>query len=220
MRRTAILTIALLLLGVVTAHASTVYVSDSLEITMRSGPSNQHRILRMLTSDTKLEALKEDDGWLQVRAADGREGWVLKRYTTQNLPRSIQIQRLQQQNERLTALSGGAATQLTALEEENASLKAALEKTQGELSRLSTQHVALKKDAADVVTLKDEFTATRQQLDAATLSMGQLKAENMDLRSSTNLRWFLTGAGVVSTAWLFGFIMGRIQRRKRPGISF
>jgi SH3 domain protein len=220
MRKTAILTIFLLLLGAGLAQGAPVYVSDNLEITMRTGPTNEHRIIKMLTTETRLEVLDEADGWLQVRSSDGKEGWILKRYTSGELPKSIQIQRLKQQNEKLAALTGGAASQLNALEEENNGLKASLEKTQRELTSLKTQYATLKSASADVVRLNDEFTETKNRLDTVTLSVEQLNAENMELRSSTNLRWFLSGAGVVSVAWLFGFIMGRIQRRKRPGLSF
>jgi SH3 domain protein len=220
MRKTAILTIFLLLLGAGLAQGASVYVADTLEITLRSGPTNEHRIIKMLTSDTKLEVLDESEGWLQVRSPDGKEGWVLKRYTIRDLPKSMQIQRLKQQNEKLSALTGGAASQLNALEEENNSLKTSLEKAQGELDGLKAQYATLKSASADVVRLNDEFTETKNRLDTMTLSMERLNAENMELRSSTNLRWFLSGAGVVLVAWLFGFVIGRIQRKKRSGLSF
>jgi SH3 domain protein len=220
MNKVVILSLCMLLLGAASAYGNPVYVTDSFEITMRSGPTNEHRIIKMLASDARLDVLEEADGWLRVRSADGKEGWVLKRYTIRDLPKSTQIQRLKQQNERLSSLTGGAATQLTALEEENAQLKAALSSSQGELEALKARHEALRKDSADVVRVKEEFEATKTRLDALTGSMNQLSAENQELRSSANLKWFLSGAGVVSVAWLFGFILGRMQRRKRSGLSF
>ena len=64
-----------------TKNASrTKYVSDSLAITMRSGKSNQHRIIRSLESGTKLRVLETDKNYTRVKAENGDTGWVLTRY--------------------------------------------------------------------------------------------------------------------------------------------
>ena len=72
-----------LVLGLVsTAMAETRYVSDRLEIQMRTGKGTQFRILRMLPSGTALEILEVDqeNGYSRVRTPSGVEGWVLSRY--------------------------------------------------------------------------------------------------------------------------------------------
>ena len=64
-----------------TSVAETRYVSDRLEIQMRTGKGTQFRILRMLPSGTAVEVLETDteDGYTRVRAPGGVEGWVLSR---------------------------------------------------------------------------------------------------------------------------------------------
>ena len=44
-----------------TATAETRYVSDELQITLRSGQSTQHQILRMIPSGTPLEVLETNE---------------------------------------------------------------------------------------------------------------------------------------------------------------
>ena len=56
------------------------YVSDNLAITMRSGKSNEHRIIRSLDSGTKLRVLSKDKNYTKVRTEKGDVGWVLSRY--------------------------------------------------------------------------------------------------------------------------------------------
>ncbi len=213
-------TLLLTLVAAGPALAQTVYVTDSLEITMRTEPDARKRIIRMLSSDTPLEVLGEQDGWLRVKTRDGREGWVLKRYTSSDTPKSVQISRLTEKNEKLAALSGGAAAQLDTLEAENSALKAELDQTRTRLEQLTGEYQALRADAAEVIALKDSFAETSRRLEAATAEVEALRQENRELRSSANLHWFLSGAGVVFTAWLFGFIMGRIQRKRRPSLQF
>ena len=75
-----------LVLGLVsTAMAETRYVSDRLEIQMRTGKGTQFRILRMLPSGTALEILEVDqeNGYSRVRTPSGVEGWVLSRFLMQ-----------------------------------------------------------------------------------------------------------------------------------------
>ena len=63
------------------ALAETNYISDQLEVTLRSGKSTGHSIIRMLRSGTPVEVLEQDkdSGYSLVRAL-GKEGWVLTRY--------------------------------------------------------------------------------------------------------------------------------------------
>ncbi len=64
------------------ALAETRYVSDRLEITMRSGKSTSHGIIRMLRSGTQLNVLETDNdsGYSRVRTREGKTGWVLSRF--------------------------------------------------------------------------------------------------------------------------------------------
>ena len=64
------------------AVAETRYVSDTLEITMRSGKGTSFGITRMLRSGTPVEVLNVDkkSGYTQVRTNSGKEGWVLSRF--------------------------------------------------------------------------------------------------------------------------------------------
>src|SRR3569832_2533421 len=65
-----------------TATAETRYVSDELEVTLRTGQSTQHQIERMVKSGTAVEVLATaaNTGYTKVRTPSGAEGWVLSRY--------------------------------------------------------------------------------------------------------------------------------------------
>ena len=78
--RLAILFLLLLLTSAASAQPR--YVSDRLEVTLRTGTSTQHSIIRMVPSGARVEVLETDgaSGYSRVRAADGTEGWVLTRY--------------------------------------------------------------------------------------------------------------------------------------------
>lgn len=208
--------IALLLLpGMRQAQAVTSYVADTIEITLRTGPSNSHKVMRMLQTDEPLEILEEQENWLLVRTKNGDQGWVSKRYISQDLPKSVQIQKLTKRAEQLESLSGGAAGQIDALEKENSSSKEALANIQKEYQQLKEKYSELESDAANVLTLKEEYAEAQEKLKNANAELERFSIENNELRASSQMKWFLTGAGVVSIAWLVGYLMGRSRARQQ-----
>ena len=71
----------LLILCSATVAAETAYVTDELEITLRTGETTGHRIVRMLPTGEKLTVLgtNPDSGYSKVRTSNGTVGFVLTR---------------------------------------------------------------------------------------------------------------------------------------------
>ncbi|MBW2438733.1 MAG: TIGR04211 family SH3 domain-containing protein, partial [Deltaproteobacteria bacterium] len=76
-------------------HAETMYISDLLKITLRSGPSTENKILAVLESGQTVEVITPGDEWTKVRQANGNEGWVLSRYLTANPTHTLRFESLQ-----------------------------------------------------------------------------------------------------------------------------
>jgi SH3 domain protein len=71
----------------VTDAATMFYVSDTtLEANLRSGTSQENRIIGMLKPGTQVTLVLEEDGWAKVTLEDGRTGWILKRYLSERPP--------------------------------------------------------------------------------------------------------------------------------------
>ena len=75
-----IVTLCLMLLSAAVL-AQTAYVTDEFKITLRSGESATHRILRMLPTGEQVTVLSSnpDTGYSKVRTSGGAEGFVLTR---------------------------------------------------------------------------------------------------------------------------------------------
>ncbi len=67
-------------------YAEDRYVIDKLQITFRTGPGNDRKIISLLNSDQKVEVLEPSGDWVKVRLQNGKEGWVLQRYLTTETP--------------------------------------------------------------------------------------------------------------------------------------
>jgi SH3 domain protein len=84
--------------------AQDLYVSGITKITMRTGPGVEHKIVAMLTSGTKLETLEYQKGWSMVKTQEDRTGWVLTRFLTKDVPKTLLVKQLQKENERLVTV--------------------------------------------------------------------------------------------------------------------
>ena len=67
-----------------------IYITDKLQVPLRSGYTLKHRILKMLKVGKKVVLIeKNKNGWSKV-TIDNLEGWVLSRYLTkENPPRTL-----------------------------------------------------------------------------------------------------------------------------------
>ena len=218
--RLAALLFLSLLLNADDLFARSVYVAELQQITQRTGTSTDHRIVKMLPSGALLTVLEESDGWLRVRDADGSTGWVLQRFTTTELPARLQLEQLRQEHENLRETSGGALGRIAELEAAKNQLESALSETIRNYDGLEREHATLLSEAAHVVELRERHDSTMTQLEQAQDQVRRLSSDNEELRTSERLRWFLSGGGIVFTAWFFGFLSGRVQRKRRAGLQY
>ncbi|MEJ1411816.1 MAG: TIGR04211 family SH3 domain-containing protein, partial [Candidatus Sedimenticola sp. (ex Thyasira tokunagai)] len=200
------------------AYAETRYVTDVNKITLRSGESTTHKVIRMLTSGQAVEVIASSraSGYSNIRTKEGQTGYVLTR-----LLMSIPSAR-----ERLTA----AEARLEELEKAPGELSSQLAQLQGEHKVLTTQFgeletvkqsleqelQSIRRTAANAIRISSERNELRQQVADLTHQVEGLKQENRELTNNQAQHWFLIGAGVIVGGILIGLILPRlrVQRRK------
>ena len=195
----------------VSVQAETKYITDSMEITLRTGPGVDHKIIAMVKAGQTVEVVLPEDEWSMVSLPSGREGWVLTRFITATLPSRLKLENLEAKHKNLVS-------QVGSLVEENTTLKAANQAISGDLalktetlSTLQDSHEKLKADTGDFFTLKSKYEKTAAKLSEEIKRTGKLQDELTNLQFNQNIKWFLSGAGVL----LFGFIIGFSSKRQR-----
>jgi SH3 domain protein len=196
--------------------AARAYVTDSFEITLRTGPSNENKIIAMLFSGRPLDVLSTRGEWSQAKVIDSdKEGWVLSRYLVTRLPWETQARRLQEEAVSLNAKVNRVQKEFGDESQQRQGLAEELERKTKELEALSKEYLELKKGAEGYLRLKTIHEATEKDLKAAQSELSKVTAENETLRSSQQNRWFLSGALVLLCGLLIGGIAGRQQKKRR-----
>ncbi|MDD5577976.1 MAG: TIGR04211 family SH3 domain-containing protein [Methylobacter sp.] len=202
------------------AQAETVYVTDNVNLSLRSEPNNQSKVLKLLPTGTPLTVINENrkGGFTQVRLENGTVGYIQTRNTVKEPPGRFQLD--------------SANKNLALLQAENASLKADLAKLKSsfipgtsiekslaeERDQLSRELSELKKNSSNTLQLKNERDELQERVVNVERDLQQFKLENQALKDSSKQDWFLYG-GVLSLAGvLLGFILPKIGwRRKSSG---
>ena len=196
----------------VTATAQTAYVSDQLEITMRTGPAVKNKITKMLKSGDSVEVIQENsNGYTEVKTAEGRTGWVLKRYLMDAPSARTRLQEVEAREQALQAQqleidtlrakAGSSAEYAQSLELSNAGLKEELQK--------------VRQVAADTLAINEKNKALSVELKQAKSMQTSLQLENERLKGNTEQAWFLRGAGVILLGMFLGLLIPKLRFKKK-----
>jgi len=211
--------ISVLFMVAQSSWAATVYVSDSFEITLRTGPSTENKVIAMPSSGQPLEVLDAQGDWTQVRMhkpdGDTVEGWVLTRYLSARLPWEVQAETLNAENASLKEKLAYAEMQLKEATVREQDLARKLKENTEALEDVRAEYDSLRHRAADYLKLEAAYQANLSKLETAEADVHRLDEEVKQLRSSKRNRWFLTGALVLFSGLIIGLVLGR-QRRRRP----
>ena len=196
-----------------TPAAETMYVTDILRLTLRSGPGTGGEILGVVTSGQRLEVVSETDKWTQVKLPDGKEGWVPSRYLTVERTADRKLASLRQQFESQKQELDAIRSKAAELKKQNELLQTELARQKQQAEKATDAYNQLKEASADFLKLKTEHKST---LEKATEQSGKiigLENELTRLETQRLVRWFLAGAGVLLLGFIIGFSTKR-QRRK------
>ena len=188
------------------------YVSDQLEITLRSGPGTKFAIRRMLKSGAPLQLVEENEaGYSKVTTADGIDGWVLSRFL---LDEPVARDRLAE-NEAL----------LQNMQQENALMQeqfSAVQQLQTDLSQAMDEKRVFQAEleqvkgvAADTMVINAENDKLKRDLEESRAKAQALIEESGRLSKEADQTWFLTGAGVIIMGMLIGLAIPKIRWKQR-----
>lgn len=209
----AAIIMASLFLSVSISVAETKYVSEDFEITMRTGPGTDRKILALVPSGRAVEVMQSGEEWSRIRLGNGKEGWVLSRYLTGQLPTAIKLERLENSYAEVIEKSKALQEKLDSLSTDNRSVGNELDEAQKTLVKVQASYDALRKDSADFLKLKKTYEKNLKELNEARENAEKFESERNRLANSQLLEGVLYGGGLVIIGFIAGFIMKKPKRR-------
>jgi len=193
------------------------WVSDQIEVTLRTGPSTSNAITRMLRSGTEIEVVRRDEetGYSLVRTSVGTEGWVLTRYLMNEPPARQQLERLTSQLTTATTEGSSLTSQLAAIKSQYDEATATITSLERDTQALQTELSQIKETAANTIAIDRQNKDLREQLTDAEIKVSILEQENETLSGQTTRNWFLAGALVLFVGVIMGLWLPRIRWQKR-----
>jgi SH3 domain protein len=205
--------------SIAVAQTQSAWISDQFEVMLRTGPSTNNAIERILPSGTALEVLERDDetGYSRVRTTAGTEGWVLTRYLMGEPSAREQLAALTSRLTNARSEGSSLTSQLNAVQGEYDAARRQISALENENRRLQEELAEIKRTAANVLAINDQNKQLRDQLASAEIEVGTLEQQNRELTSQTTRYWFMTGALVLLVGMILGIWLPRIrwQRRSR-----
>ena len=201
--------------------AENAYVTDEFEVTMRSGPSTQNAILRMLPSGTTVEVVDADEetGYTTIKTASGIEGYVLSRFLM-NQPAARdqlagmrqQVSNLRQRNQELAAREKKATASRDELRQERDSLLKGNENKDAELTNI-------RRVSANAIDINSQNQELQTKLQTMNHRLQAQTSEIQELKDRRNRDWFMAGAAVLIGGILLGLILPKLRMRRRSSWS-
>ena len=215
--KNAYLLVALLFILAGNAAAETRYVSDMLEITMRSGKGTSYGITRMLRSGTAVEVLENDReaGYSKVRTSSGKEGWVLSRFLMNGQAARERLAAAEKSLAELELENRKLTTAMAALTDEKQALENSLGDLEGESRSVSQELAEIKRTASSALAIDSENKDLKSRLVSLERQLQTVQQENESLKDRTARDWFMVGAAVVLLGIIIGLIIPKIRFRKK-----
>jgi len=209
----------LLILTPAVLAAESRYITDEFEITLRTGKGNSHKIIKMLPSGAKLELIEEEEGddgqYALVKTSDGTEGWVLKRYLSNNPSSKDMLAASRVRTQKLKESIDQLKSELDVLKRTNSGLENTEQDLNKARGKLEKELEKLRKVAADPISVNEENEKLTKELLNIKREIQTIEQENVSLRDSSARDWFLIGAGVCLGGILLGLALPNLKFRRR-----
>jgi SH3 domain protein len=195
------------------APAATMYITDRVEASVRSGKglAAGSQYLGVVRTGDKVEVLNTEGEYARVLLANGIEGWLHTRYLTDVQPA---------EHDKQKEASKTVQNELARLKEEKAGLEALRDQQAAKINEAQAAYESLKAGCSEYTKSRAEIDKAQQALKASNEVVAQLKQENEELMQNTQLMWFIFGSAAVLCGFIIGMWLQSLRRRRKSKFSF
>jgi SH3 domain protein len=197
------------------AFAETAYITEKLEIPVRSGESRDYRIIRYLQAGAQVEILKTyESGYTKIKDERGREGFVLGRYLVDRAPSFVIAGRLEAEVAKQKETIKRLQRDIKALTSQNESSGESVKAIKEQLAKKEAELNEFLATAGDSITLRNRLVALETERQVLLADNETLRAEKLAAGDDSSKSWFALGALTLAAGWFVGLLMPRVRRSR------
>ena len=197
------------------AFAETAYITEKLEIPVRSGESRDYRIIRYLQAGAQVEILKTyESGYTKIKDERGREGFVLGRYLVDRAPSFVIAGRLEAEVAKQKETIKRLQQDIKALTSQNESSSESVKAIKDQLAKKEAELNEFLATAGDSITLRNRLVALETERQVLLADNETLRAEKLAAGDDSSKSWFALGALTLAAGWCVGLLMPRVRRSR------
>ena len=199
------------------------YVSDTQYVPLRSGASNEHRIIhRGIPSGTRLVVTRtsSDGQWSEVTTDTGLTGWIATQYLMSEVPARQQLAAAKRQTEQSGAESADLVSRLQELETEREEQLAIITASESELEQVKQELHQLQQLSGNAVQLDEANHQLVEEAEHLHSEVEMLQAENQRLRDKLQSEDFMNGALAVLLGVVIALVAPRLMPKRRKTSSW
>jgi SH3 domain protein len=197
------------------AFAETAYITEKLEIPVRSGDSRDYRIIRYLQAGAQVEILETyESGYTKIKDERGREGFVLGRYLVDRAPSFVIAGRLEAEVAKQKETIKRLRQDIKALTSQNESSGESVKSIKDQLAKKEAELNEFLATAGDSITLRNRLVALETERQVLLADNETLRAEKLAVGDDSSKSWFALGALTLAAGWFVGLLMPRVRRSR------
>jgi len=200
------------------AGAQTMYVTDQVVITLRTGESTQNAVIANLRTGDAVEVLDRnaESGYSHVRVVGSNdEGWVLTRYLIPDPTAQQSLSVLEGDHDTARARIADLEAKLAEQQAILLDTEATLTQVQGSNSDITSELADIRSASANAIGLRDQNESLRRRNGDLSSELEVLSMQNAALASRSRQNWFVVGAIVLVAGIVVGLIAPSLLRRRR-----
>ncbi len=197
--------------------AKTQYIKPSSEVAVRRGQGTDFKIIAMVRDGVSVEFLEANEDYAKVRLANGKEGWMLKRFLSNEPPLKELVVSLRAEKEDLKQREIETGQKFEAISSTLSQTEKELDSTLEERNQIRADYQTLQENTANVIQIRNNLQKTTKENKTLAQKLALMEQESENLKNDNALKWFLAGGGVL----LLGIIIGRMtsqSRRRKPSL--
>jgi len=191
--------------------AKTMYITDRIEISLRSGIGLEHRALSMLKTGDRVEVLEGDKNWSKVKLPNGTTGYINTCFLVDQVKMVSSVDpKIQEELRRVKETGQSLTREKETLIQEKTSLLKEIEEAKNQIRSL--QQEKNKRISPELAALKEKSEQLGKEAVLYKNQIDHFSQKEKRQRIEEQITWFLIGSGVLVAGLLLGWLLSRSRR--------